>query len=73
MAKKPKTEYRVVCQHFGTRGHTTHSWIKGNRKKAEQSVIDLNHHVEIHPRIYYSDEAPYVIQEREVQQWENSE
>lgn len=73
MAKEPTTEYRVVCGKHGQRGHSSHTWSKGSKQKAVQSVIDLNHHAEIHPNLYYADEAPYEVQEREVGAWGRAE
>ena len=64
--RKPKTEYRVICGNFGSRGHSSHAWPKANKAKAKQAVIDLDHHAEIHPTSYYAGEAPYEIQTREV-------
>lgn len=67
---KPKFEFRVVCAHFGTHTrHSSHKWNKQNVKKAEQSVIDLNHHREMQDSSFYRNEAPYRIQTREVTAW----
>ena len=70
------TEHRVVCDRFGTRGHSDHKWIKTGKnakKRATQIVIDQNHHAEMHPDHFYAKEAPYRRQEREVTEWEDSE
>ena len=68
-----ETEWRVVCAHQGTPGHTDHAWVKGNEKKARQAVIDSNHRAEMKPKSFYADEAPYQVESREVGPWEVSE
>lgn len=73
MGKKPKTEYRVVCVRFGTQGHSGHVKTKPTKAKAKQSVIDQNHHAELHPDHFYAREAPYRIQTRETTAWEDEE
>ena len=72
---KPKLEHRVVCAHFGkSTRHTSHKWAKKDKKKATQSVIDLNHHAEMVGRDhFYYNEAPYRVQIREVTAWGNEE
>ncbi len=69
-----KTEYQVVCANHGTQGHTSHKWKKRDKKKAVQSVIDLNHHAEtvVGSDHFYAKEAPYKRQERKVSAWEDS-
>ena len=69
-----KLEYRIVCAHFGdgTR-HTSHRFPKGNMKKARQSVTDLNHQAEMRTEGFYSNEAPYRVQTREVEAWADDE
>lgn len=62
-------EYRVVCAHFGEAGHSQHKWPKANQAKALQSVIDQDHHAEMHPGLWYAGEAPYQVQSREVSAW----
>ena len=73
MTKKPKVEWRVTCAQFGTAGHSNHSWIKKDEKKARQSVIDANHHAEMlmnkGTKSWYLNEAPYVLERREVGPW----
>ena len=64
-----KKEWRVSCTGKG-QGHRTHHWQKNDPKKARQSVIDLNHHAEMHPDTYYRVCAPYVVESREVAPWE---
>ena len=67
-------EMRVVCAHFGdgTR-HTTHKFPKGTMKKAQQSVIDLNHQAEMRTEGFYSNEAPYRVETRQVTAWTDKE
>lgn len=62
-------EWRVVCARFGQRGHSTHAWKKPTEGKAVQSVIDLDHHAQMHPGSFYASEAPYQVQSREVTEW----
>ena len=62
-------EYRVVCGGEG-RQHRSHQWPKKDLKKAKQSVIDANHHAEMHPESFYAKFcAPYRIESREVRDW----
>ncbi len=70
-------EYRVVCAHLGeaTR-HSSHKWDKrgkDRKKKAAQSVTDLNHHREMQSSHFYRNEAPYRVQVREVGAWRDNE
>ncbi len=71
------TEYRVVCDRFGTRGHSEHKWVKTGKdaeKRAKQNVIDANHHAEtVSANHFYKKEAPYRRQERTVSVWEDSD
>ena len=73
-------EYRVVCAHFGQRDHRQHSWPKRDLAKAEQAVIDLDHHNEqlaerptMSPtaKRWYAGESPYRVQVRTVTPWED--
>ncbi len=74
MTKKPKTEYRVVCAKFGTRGHSQHVHIKASKAKAVQSVIDANHHADVVSEgHFYKGEAPWRTQERDVSAWRDSD
>ncbi len=76
---KPEYEFRVVCAHYGTSNrHSTHKWNKHGKDrehKANQSVIELNHHAEItRPgESFYRNEAPYKVQTREVGAWTDQE
>jgi hypothetical protein len=67
------TEYRVVCAQFPAPGHGQHLHLKRSLEKAEQSKVDGNHHAEMMkakvPGHYYTTEAPYRIQWREVTEW----
>lgn len=69
------TEHRIVCANHGVKGagnrHTNHVWPKRDKNKAVQSVIDANHHAETLPNSFYSGEAPYRMQERQVTTWED--
>ena len=72
------TEYRVVCDRFGTRSHSDHKWKKTGKnaeKRAVQAVIDANHHAEtvVGSDHFYAKEAPYRIQTRSITEWEDSE
>lgn len=70
---KSKLEFRVVCNYFGTHvRHSSHKWNKMNKKKASQSVIDLNHTADVRPHTsFYQGEAPYRVQVREVSGWKD--
>jgi hypothetical protein len=73
-----KTEHRIVCRLFGKKGlgnfHTNHVWLKRDKKKAIQSLIDLTHHADtVSQDHFYKREAPYRRQEREVTEWEDTE
>ncbi len=65
-----KTEYRMACSGEG-RGHAKHNWAKKNMAKAVQSTVDANHHAEMHPNGFYNRAcAPYVVETREVSNWQ---
>lgn len=65
-----KTEYRMACTGEG-RQHSKHNWGKKNMAKANQSVLDANHHAEMHPDGFYNRAcAPYVVETREVSNWQ---
>jgi len=69
---KPKQEVRIVCVNYGKKGqghHSSHTHGKRDLATAKQSVVDLDHHAEMHPTSYYSREVPYRIQTREVSKW----
>ena len=67
-------EYRVVCARYGERGHGQHTWAKKTEAKAKQAVIDNNHHAEVvvASTHFYTQEAPYRVQVREVTDWEDA-
>lgn len=69
------TEHRIVCANFGTPGHNAegHHKIKPTKAKVIQAVIDANHHAEMNPTGFYTKEAPWRRQEREVTEWEDIE
>lgn len=69
MAAKPKLEWRLVCAHYGTSGHSAHVWPKRDEAKARQSKLDADHHAEMHPKTWYGREAPYQVQSRKVEPW----
>lgn len=70
MPKSDQTEIRVVCALHGTRGHSGHDRTKKTMAKAEQSVIDFAHHVEMNPdNAFYRKDYPYRIQTRRVTAW----
>lgn len=75
-------EYRVVCRLFGEhRDHRTHAWPKRDQAKAEQSVLDLNHHNTTlsedatgqGAKHWYAGESPHRYQVREVGEWADAE
>ncbi len=70
-------EYRIVCAHFGTSSrHTSHKFDKkgkDRKRKAKQSVIEANHQAEMTTDGFYSNEAPYRVQTREVSAWADDE
>ena len=70
---KETTEYRMVCQRFGTQGHSGHKWMKKSEEATVQSVIDSNLHSETHPTPFHVKEAPYRRQSRIVTKWEDND
>lgn len=74
---KPTIEHRIICANYGKKGmgtqHSNHTWLKRDKKKAIQAVTDANHHAEINPNSFYSGEAEYRRQEREVTKWVDAE
>ncbi len=80
MPAKPKIEYRLVCAQHGTKGHSTHAYsMPKDAKVRTQKVIDMNHHCgmmadrSLNRSMYYKNEIPWTIQEREVGAWKASE
>ena len=66
------TEYRMACTGTGP-GHSKHNWVKKTEAKADQSVIDANHHAAQHPDGFYNKQcAPYVAEQRAVSAWSPS-
>ncbi len=70
---KSNVEHRMVCAKHGQRGHSSHAYIKKNLAKAQQDTIDANHRASQGSTFFYKEEAPYVIQRREVGAWEDIE
>ncbi len=70
---KEKTEHRMVCQRFGTQGHSGHVWMQKSEEVAVQSVIDSNLHSETHPTPFHVAEAPYRRQSRIVTKWKETD
>ena len=68
-SKKPKAEWQVVCANHRQAGHADHAWKRGTLAKAKQSVIDNNHRASMNKAAWYTNEAPYKIQTREVGAW----
>ena len=65
-----KSEYRMACTGEGA-GHSRHNWVKKDMAKAVQSTIDANHHAGQHPDGFYNKQcAPYVVEVREVSNWQ---
>ena len=71
-------EYRVVCAAYGQLDHRMHHWPKRDLAKAEQAVIDADHHNEqlaerptMSPtaKRWYAGESPYRVQFRSVSAW----
>lgn len=73
---KPQIEYRIVCKHFGTRGHSGHEVTKrgkGAGAKARKALKDQNDHAARSPiGHWYRGEAPYKLQTREVTPWKDN-
>lgn len=79
MARKPKTEYQVVCARHGKEPHhRSHAYPKATLQKAKQAVIDNDHQSEMNAKKaenptrykYAAGEAPWRVETREVGQWE---
>ncbi len=73
-----KTHWRLVCaKHGKDRGHSSHAYQKSSLEKAKQGAIDADHHSETvgtrKAGDYYTGEAPWRVQTREVTEWEDSE
>ena len=78
-----ETEYRLICAKYGKdRGHRSHAYRKSAKEKAEKGRLDANRHTaklindktpEERGRAgdYYSGEAPWVVQSREIGEWED--
>lgn len=76
MVNEAKTEFRLVCAKQGIdEGHKAHAYLKP-QDRVQQALIDANHNSDTAGvgtgRVgdYYTGEAPWRIQSREIGPWE---
>jgi len=66
-------EYATCCAHWPAAGHRTHLKPRASRAKAQQAIIDSDHHAEMLRRTgerhWYIEEAPHRLLVRAVTAW----
>lgn len=66
-------EYATACAHWPGPGHRQHLRKRTSLKKAQQAIIDADHHAEMLKaqggRHWYIEEAPHQLMVRAVTDW----
>ncbi len=75
--RKPKTEYRISCPNYGTRGHSTHVHKIKTLEKAVTDAEATDRHFEQLSKdddgtaySYYRSEIGWTAEKRTVTAWE---
>ena len=73
--RKPKTEWRISCPNYGTRGHSTHTHNIKTLKKAVADAEATDRHFEHLTEgesmwSYYRSEIGWTVETRTITEWE---